>query len=203
MSTREKLRRELNVTDVDSPLMQDIILDRRRYFIKKVKQLLMKALVWAFDKRERKSGWFNAVLDKIQLFVAVWNVMQTVNRYPVPTRENCYQALTHASFDIWDEFFLYEDNPAHPDPKKNPTFGREPFYRALQKLSLCSIETDWYQRQRVHWWIKKVHDAYESGVIPELIPVFPDRRFCWKEPVDKKDVLKWLDNLVSKGLKNA
>ena len=177
------------MTELHSLIARDIILDRRQYFYEKVKSPLMKALVWAFDKR----GNANIVLDKILLFIAVWNVMQAVNRFPEPTKENCEQPLIHALIDIWDEFFKWEDNPEHPDADKHPFFGRVQLWRALRRASIGILEHDNYYRQRGHWLIEKIVKAYLDNKIPPLLPVMPDRRVCWNEPVENEKLLSWLE----------
>lgn len=189
-SQEEMMRqaKELFVSPCDSALTKEILFYRRNYFKNKVKEPLMKALVWAFDKRART----NPILDRIKLFMAVWNVMQTVNRYPEPTRDNCHYPLVLGLMDIWDEFFKWEDNPEHPDSSEHPFFGRVQLYRAFRRAMLATLEHDHYYRQRGHWWTKKIYEAYRDGKIPELPLLVPDRRVCWKEPVDKKELEDWI-----------
>lgn len=193
MFKREKAltAKDLNVTWVDSPLRRDIILDRRRFF-QKVKADAMKALVWAAQKRT-KSGRVNAILDKVRLFGAVWGILQMVNRYPEPTRQNCYEPLTFCLFDFWDEFLKWENNPEHPEKERYPLFGREQLWKAVRKIELCQAEHDWYYRQRDHWRIMWFIKAYLEGKVPELLPTMPDRRICWDEPLPKERLLTWLE----------
>lgn len=61
-------------------LANDILRDRREYFISKVKKPIMKALTILAD------------------------------RYPEPTKENCRKHNSHVLMDIWNEFFEHEDN---------------------------------------------------------------------------------------------
>lgn len=189
MATKELTAKDLNVTDLDSPLAQDIILHRRQYFINKVKQPLMKSLVWAFDKR-KKANW---LVDRIKLFIAVWSVMQTVFKYPEPTRENCYKPLTHALMDFWDDFMKWEDNPEHPDPDNHPFFGREQLWRAARRVELSTVEHDAYYEQRDHRRIEWMVRAYLGGKILPQFPAFPDRRGAWREPLPSDRVLTWLE----------
>ena len=93
-------------------ISQDILKDRRQFFVDKVKKPLMKALI------------------------------TLANRYPEPTRENVKDPYALAWIDIWDKFFEMEDNPGRLPLFKairkvmicEP--GHDPYYRDRELVIL-------------------------------------------------------------------
>lgn len=144
-------------------LSKEIIKDRRQYYINKVKTPLMRVII------------------------------KLCMRYPVPTKENCKWPNAHALIDVWCEFFQYEDNPAHPDPEKHPDFGREALFRAIERITICEYEHDHYYRDRMDWFVEKLVEKYLSGEWHPRMPIRPDRRVCWDEPIDQDRMLSWLE----------
>ena len=139
-------------------LYNDILKDRRQYFIDKVKAPLMSNLI----KFVSKSSWIGTL-------IALISIIRLIRKYPEPTRENTRKPNTHAWIDIWDEFFKYEDNP-----------GRNLLFRAIRKIFICEYEHDSYYSSRIdrmlEWWLEK----YQNGEYNKRMPWNP--LACWNEP---------------------
>ena len=114
------------------------------------------------------------IADKVKkpLMKAIATLAQ---RYPDPTRENCIQPNSQILFDIRDKFFEYEDNPAHPDSKKHPYFGREWLFEAAFKILIAEYEHDPYYRWRFDWMLEEINKR-------EWLPRSRIPMECWKEP---------------------
>ena len=93
-------------------ISQDILKDRRQFFINKVKAPIMKALI------------------------------TLANRYPEPTRENVKDPYALAWIEIFDKFFEMEDNPGREPlfraikRVKICEPGHDPYYRDRELVIL-------------------------------------------------------------------
>ena len=110
-------------------------------------------------------------MGTIYLLWNVWVLVRSIHRYPKPTRDNLGRHNAVVLFDIWEEFFEYEDNP-----------GRDPLLRALRILIIVTYAHDGYYGTRGDWFLERLVKKYISGEWQPRRPWLP----CsfWKEPVD-------------------
>ena len=140
---------------IQSELKDEILINKYRHFIDKVKYPLRAAVV-LYGRR-----------------------------YPEPTRENIKNPDSLVLFDIWEEFFELEDNP-----------GRDPFFKALRRITIGEIESNDYYAQRVTWWLMKLAQAYIDGRWQPNLPCCPFAN--WKDPatIEAKD--KAIEDILTK-----
>jgi len=143
-------------------LSDDILRERRSYFMDKVKKPLMLSLSKCANGLDH-----SRFMARIYLLWNVWVLVRSIHRYPKPTRDNLGR---HNAVDIWEEFFEYEDNP-----------GRDALFRALRRLSLGTYAHDGYYGTRADWFLERLVKKYESGEYQPRKPWLP----CsfWKEPI--------------------
>lgn len=147
-----------------SGLASDILVERRNYFIDKVKEPFLKAMVEC-----TRPSKYNKVKSYIYMLWSIWNIVRTIRKYPEPTKENCNNSSAHALMDIWDEFFELEENQ-----------GRDALFRAIRRVSVSEVEHDNYYSQRITWFILRLVSKYMSGDWAPLEPWAP--MVCWNDP---------------------
>ena len=123
------------------------------------------ALVRLFDSP-------NPLLSRVSIFLALWDVVQTIHRYPAPNHNNVVCPGSHALLDIWALFFKWENNP-----------GREALFRAMRRVTVCEYEHDWYYRERMNWFCEQLFEAYLKGKWPKRNRAQPARTGLWREPL--------------------
>lgn len=140
-------------------LTDDILIHRRRFFIVDVKAPLARSLS---KLASGKLSWIGSLFTLIKIVILI-------RRYPEPTHENAQYPNTHILIDLWDLFFLYEDNR-----------GKNFLFRAIRRLVLCEYEHDPYYRSRIDWFIEKLVEKYNGGEWTSRKPWSPIGH--WTEP---------------------
>jgi len=142
-----------------SELKHDILTRRRSYFEFKVKAPLLSALV----RCTKRSGFF----AKIFLLIDVWRIVQSVNRYPEPTKENSDKQNVHVLIDFWDNF-----------EKFNMT--RQELFRAVRRIHLSECEHDDVYEERHDKFLWDMISAVQDGRYK--LPTVHSPTSHWSDP---------------------
>ena len=148
-----------------SALKQDILGTRRNYFIWDVKGPLLNSLV----RSVRGYGLFSY----ISMFIDVWKIVRSVNRYPEPTKENSDKPNVHWMIDFWDNFEKYNG-------------ARVPLFRALRRIKLCEYQHDDFYAERHDKYIREVMSAIENGSY--ILPSVSSPTSYWSDPKAIKEL---------------
>src|SRR3990167_2775069 len=100
-------------------------------------------------------------------------IVTLANRYPVPNKYNISDPFALAWIDIWDKFFEMEDNP-----------GREPLFRAIERVGICEPGHDPYYRDRMLVLAELFLEAIMDGKIKPRSLDHPED--CWKVDPNKR-----------------
>ena len=135
----------------ENTIRNDILQNRRGYFIDKVKAPLVKALI---------------IL---------------ANRYPEPTKKNTQKHNTHVMLDIWDEFFKYNEvkNDMFHAIKKvvADEYEHDDVYETrmtwfLEKLVEKYLSGEWWPSKPFnpsHGWTEPAAIEAQKKVVRELL----------------------------------
>ena len=159
----------------ESEITSEILRNRRQHFID-IKNPLRNGIVRLATKRYKTTHklW---IVQKVSLLLDIIHIIQTVNKFPEPTKENTKKKMSHILLDIFDEFFKYDT-----------CRSRLSLFRAIRRISICVIETDNHYSQRFTWFLKKLLEKYQNGEWPELEPWCP--MDCWSEPTTQEALLR-------------
>ena len=97
------------------------------------------------------------------------------NLYPKPTKKNVSDPFALVWIDVWDEFFQMEDNP-----------GREPLFRAMERVMICEPGHDPYYRDRELVILELLFKAVLEGKVKPRSPDHP--LDCWKVDPNKMGI---------------
>ncbi|KKN75139.1 hypothetical protein LCGC14_0382980 [marine sediment metagenome] len=151
-----------------SKITLDMLIERKQYFIHKVKAPLVKGFVGCL-------GRGNGLLSRILLLWDVWCIVTSVLRYPEPTKDNVKKHMSHVLLDTFEEFEGYNTVKPH-------------FFHAVRRFLVSTCEHDSDESQRVTWFLKKLSSKYVSGEWPPLEPYCPS--LGWTEKSVQEAVAK-------------
>lgn len=150
---------------------------RRQYFIKRVKGPMKKAL--------RDMTRHHGVLARIQVLIDVWRIVQSVNRYPEPTKATAKEPTAHVLLDLWDEFEQY--NTCSVD-----------LFQAIRRVTVCEAEHDTEYSQRMTWFLKRLTEKYASGEWPP--PTSWEPLNFWADPAVQEEKRRARKKLMFRAL---
>jgi len=114
------------------------------------------------------------VIDKIKKPIMKALII-LANRLPEPTTENTVIPNTRTMIRIWDKFLSMENNA-----------GREPLFKAIDKVQIGEYEHDYYYRDRMDVWFELWLEEVLMGNWKPRSLGHPDS--CWKVDSDKRGI---------------
>ena len=159
--------KDLYSKPINISITQDILVNRRQYFIKKVKAPLLNNILSI-----KRGHWWN----KLRAFISAFSLIE---KYPAPTKGNISETNTLVCLDIAEKFNKYYNN-----------WMRKPLFNVVYRLFFGTTAHDLHYASVRDWWAEEIVKAILAGKWQLRQEGWPEKHYTqnptvielWTEP---------------------